>query len=32
MDMDGFRSGDSINLMVFFSLCVFEWPKSGPGD
>ena len=33
VNIDGFRSGDSIDLMVFFFFsCVFERPKSQPDD
>ena len=34
VNIDGFHSGDSIDLMVFFSFffCVFERPKSQPND
>jgi len=32
VNIDGFRSGDSIDLMVFFFSCVFERPKSRPND
>ena len=32
VNIDGFSSGDSIDLIVFFFFYVFERPKSRPDD